>query len=213
MYEICGFTKELVYCYNGKYNLPVCIYRDKDLVTIYHLIEKMLEHKKLLDTHQKNMLQQTMRYDWKKTENTECCHCGNASVKNHCHIAIRYRRFTHKKFSLNTKAPKMFQLFFVTPKVFVKQIDRGKGKNTVSHRFKKIRKEWQKESRTVLLIFLEYKQRGLSRRQIGQDLIFTTSCKSYAGYSENGIWENINRTKDKEILALSKTLSTIIKSG
>ena len=35
----------------------------------------------------------------------------------------------------------MFQLFFVTPKVFVKQIDRGKGKNTVSHRFKKIRKE------------------------------------------------------------------------
>ena len=107
----------------------------------------------------------------------------------------------------------MFQLFFVTPKVFVKQIDRGKGKNTVSHRFKKIRKEWQKESRTVLLIFLEYKQRGLSRRQIGQDLIFTTSCKSYAGYSENGIWENINRTKDKEILALSKTLSTIIKSG
>ena len=138
-------------------------------------------------------------------------------MKNHCRITIRHRRFTNKKFNLDTKAPKMLELFFVTPKVFVEQIDRVKGKNTVSHWIKKKRKEWPKEMRIVLLVFPEYKQRGLSRRQIGQDLVFITSCNSFSVYPENGIWENgiwenINRTKDKEILALSKTLSTI-RSG
>ena len=63
------------------------------------------------------------------------------------------------------------------------------------------------------MVFLEYKQMGLSRSQIWQDLISITSYNIYPGNARNGIWETINETKYKAILAFSKTLPTIIESG